>query len=653
MSQSPASSKAHNLILRVLTILIGASNCPAASILPVSPPDGTTIETPLSAKLTWSKTDTAVSYRLTLLMADSNKPVLEVNSIRATDCPVPLRPDTSYQWSVTAINATGETVASGGPFSFKTPPVVLKEVTDPAVMFKGWHTEAHFVETDLQPIDPTAAVSPWFYKKTYDHAAPPSYDQIKSLLAIPIWDGHDEAIEMYWYSWKTLFSVWLYPPNAKSDAAVSNMLGCPTWAGWGSTMLWDSAFIIYFARYAHRAYPVIDTLDNCYARQHENGFICREAENGNREVNSTWPVNLPLLAWAEWGGYQISADVERLRKVFMPLVKNYEWTMLNMRRSNGLYWNKGMGDGMDDNPRNALADSYVSFTSVMAMTADTLSQMAKLLGRDDLADWFTGDFANFTKLINDNFWDAQYRLYNDLGADGKPITNTPKGGICKHIGGFWPMIAGVTSPDRFASLFVHLSDPKTFNRSSGTASLSADSNHYNVDQGSYWRGGVWPPTQYMVIKGLEKCGNEELAYNLASKYFTAFLLAFYTGSDIKQIKDITEFVAPDKPRMYGSPKFVGWGGLTPIAILFEDLFGIRVDAPANTIIWKIRCTDRHGVQNLAFSNRIVTLICEARKAANDPCTLNIVSDGEFELVLERPGNTVQKIIPAGCTTFLF
>jgi hypothetical protein len=639
--------KARNLIVGMLAFLIWTATGLAADIMPEFPPNGGIIETPMSAKLAWSKSDAAVSYRLTLRLANSSKPILEVNGVQTTSYPVPLRPDTSYQWNVDAFNAAGELIASGGPFSFKTPPVVLKEVTDPVVLFKGWRPGVRFVcDAEPGPVDPQASVSPWYDKKSYTRDYPPTFGQLKDKLPVPVWDGHKDSLDMYWYAWKILFTVWIYPPNANSDAAVSNLLGCPTWAGWGSTMIWDSAFIIQFSRYGNRAYPVVTALDNCYARQHENGFICRESDNGNQEVDSVWPVNLPLLAWAEWGDYQINADADRLRKVFMPLVKNYEWTMLNMRRPTGLYWNKGLGDGMDDSPRN-FAHSYVSFSSVMAMNADILGQMAKTLGRDDLADWFAGEYSNLKDLINANFWDSQYNLYNDLGKEGKSITLTDYRGLCKAVSCFWPMIAGVVPPDHAVSLAGHLSDSKTFNRSSGTATLSADSRDYNHENGSYWHGAVWPPTQYMVIEGLKKCGNEELAYTLSAKYYNAFLTAYLAK------KDITEFIAPDKPEMFGCPKFVGWGGLAPIAILFEDLFGLGIDGPANTITWRIRQTDRHGVQNLAFGGSVVSLICDTRKNPTDPCTITIDADKPFNLVLERHGGSTQKQIPAGHSTLSF
>ncbi len=141
-------------------------------------------------------------------------------------------------------------------------------------------------------------------------------------------DGHDDQIDMYWYAWKTLFSTWLFPPPAADNMAVSNLIGIKSWGPWGSTMVWDTSFILQFARYGDGAYPFITALDNCYARQHENGFICRESDSNNHEVFVSFPVNPPLLAWAEWSYYQMTGDTGRIKRVFLPLVKQYEWYML-------------------------------------------------------------------------------------------------------------------------------------------------------------------------------------------------------------------------------------------------------------------------------------------------------------------------------------
>ena len=59
-------------------------------------------------------------------------------------------------------------------------------------------------------------------------------------------------------------------------------------------------------------------------------------------------------------------------------------------------------------------------------------------------------------------------------------------------------------------------------------------------------------------------------------------------------------MAPDRPIGCGVPEFVGWGGLGPVANLIEAVIGLDIDAPANTIMWRITKTERHGMKNFTL-----------------------------------------------------
>ncbi|MEX2606568.1 MAG: trehalase family glycosidase, partial [Kiritimatiellia bacterium] len=85
--------------------------------------------------------------------------------------------------------------------------------------------------------------------------------------------------------------------------------------------------------------------------------------------------------------------------------------------------------------------------------------------------------------------------------------------------------------------------------------------------GAYWRGGVWPPTNYMVLCGLRKQGREDLARELAGRMFAVVETVF------QQTGTFWENVAPEFPA-YGNPSrpdFCGWSALIPIAVSREFL----------------------------------------------------------------------------------
>jgi glycogen debranching enzyme len=500
-------------------------------------------------------------------------------------------------------------------------------------------------QSNLVQVAAQEPLSPWFDRKSYSGAPPPAFEAIRPRLPVPVLEADDGLIGMYWYCWKTLFSSsWLFPPTAPDHQAVANLLGARDWGMGGSTVVWDTCFMLHFARYANPAYPFITALDNCYARQHDNGFICREADAQNREVYWQFPLNPPLFAWTEWENYRISGDIERLRRVLMPVVKHYEWWMKYQRRVNGLYWNDGYNEA-DDSPRNKLEYYTASAASYQALAALYLARIAREVRRPDLEAFFTTEHAAIGKQVNTHFWDARHSIYNDLAHDGRFITELEPGVFCKHVHMFWPLIAEVADRRGVEGTIAELSNPKSFDRSSGVPSLSADSRGYRED-GQYWRGAVWPPMQCMVQEGLRLNGEWARARSLAEKYLRALLTAFQSQ------KSIYENLAPDSPKGYGGNEFVGWGGIGPVSNLIEYTLGLQVDAPGKTIEWHIERTDRHGIQNLGFGHYAVHLICERRESAQSACHIEVESDGEFTLKVILQGKVTSHAIKKGGNTLV-
>ncbi|HMD58498.1 MAG TPA: trehalase family glycosidase, partial [Steroidobacteraceae bacterium] len=312
------------------------------------------------------------------------------------------------------------------------------------------------------------------------------------------------------------------------------------------------------------------------------------------------------------------------------------------RRRNGWYWNTGMGEGMDDSPRNALAYYTMSAAAEQALAALALSRIARACARDDLAAFFAAEHAALGQLINDSLWDARHQIYNDRTRDGQFITELKPGVLCKHAFIFWPLMAEVADQRGVAGLVAEIANPDSFNRSSGIASLSADSRDYRED-GQYWRGAVWPPTQCIVQEGLRVNGQEKLARELAGRYLEALVKAF------EQDETVTENLAPDSPRGHGAREFVGWGGIGPIANLIEYVLGFQVNAPEQSIEWRIERTDRHGIQNLSMGKDTMSLICARRERDSAPCHIEIQSSGDFTLKVLLGARSSVSRITAGRT----
>ncbi len=620
-----------------------------ATVRFVTPENGAVLDDVLATRVAWTYPHLenleiggkppalVIFYQMQLVVsehADMSDPIVDVRRRdNETSYRFAMRPGTTYYCRIIPWHENAPHPEFGDTISFTSGTPRIDTTEDLGIRYLNPREGAHYMWH--QPVSPAdeESLSPWYAVKSYRTVPPPSFESIQSRFPVPIYDGHPDALDAYWYAWKTLMSVWLYAPDEPNHQAVSNIIGIPSWGPWGSTMVWDTAFILYFAKYGHQAYPFIQGYDNCYARQHENGFICRETDRNNREVYVVFPVNPPLFAWAEWEYYQVSGDRERLRQVFLPIVKHYEWWMIYQRRENGLYWTNGAQEA-DDSPRNGLMFYGASATSYQAMTALFLKKIAEEIGRPDMAEFFDAQHRELGKIVNDNFWDENHRIYNDKAKDGRFITELEPGKFCKHCHMFWPLLAQVCPQDRLQGMVDELKNPATFLRRTGIASLSADSDGYTGGpdgSGQYWRGAVWPPIQCMVQTGLKYNGHWNLARDIALRYHAALLQTYMeTG-------DITENMAPDQVKAFGAGKFVGWGGIAPIANLIEYILGFDINVPQKTIVWRINETGRHGMTNVKLVDFNTDLICEARENADAPCRISVNSGGDFTLILMIAG----------------
>ncbi len=495
-----------------------------------------------------------------------------------------------------------------------------------------------------------------YFKGSGNKSSPvPTFEQVKDRLPSPILDAHPDWIAMYWKCWQISFAHLRTPPP-----------GCPfvsNWQGQGNGFLnrlfqWDSCFMVMFGRYANNEFPAVASLDNFYSRQHTNGYICREFDvnkgaelkygfKGGYNDPDGWrnSVNPPLFAWAECESFKVTGDKSRFAMV-LPVLEKYveflnrdgdpdvapqDWQNQG-RRSVGtphnLYWNTDLGSGMDDIPKPTKKGSgWVDMSCQMVMQYRELALMCHELGQDEKA----ANFESEAKLIGDRInkwcWNEQDGFYYDVQADGSQFKK-------KTACGFWPMFAGIASPQQVQRLVAHLKDEKEFWRPFVFPALAADEKEYNNPTGKYWRGAVWAPTNYEIIKGLETCGQEAFATEATEKYLGAMAEVF------NKTNTVYENYMPEKiEASSGRGDFVGWTGLGPITLLIENVLGFRPDGVRNRLEWHLTRHDRHGIQRLNFGLVTADLIYDGNG------TVDVKSDVPFTLVI----NGKEQKIDAGET----
>ena len=370
--------------------------------------------------------------------------------------------------------------------------------------------------------------------------------------------------------------------------------------------LWDSCFMCCFCKYHMDELPVYQALDNFYDRMDDDGFICREYRtNGEALWSKDHPVSInpPLLAFAELEIFSVKPDVERLKKVYPILKKNFQFHVDRYMMEDDLFYGDTMGLGMDNivrSPRDwepvegngwthhelgerlaamNVSDEeklnffvkeyvntktgvwtrqgrYVDFSSQMAMYTLQLKEIATTISMTQDVAYYETIHAKIKNALNENCWSDKDGFYYDLGF-GEQIPR-------RHIGMYWALLGKVVPEERLQSFISHLKDPNEFYRKTPLPALSAADPDY-VGWGDYWLGGVWAPTVYMVLKGLSVYGQEGLAQDLATKVYNN-VAAVFEATDT-----FWENYAPDLVS-YGMPAkkdFCGWTALIPIAIYKE------------------------------------------------------------------------------------
>ena len=511
----------------------------------------------------------------------------------------------------------------------------------------------------------------FFAKKNYNPRPLPVFVTTKDKLPSPIYDEDPNYVRCYWKAWELAFRNFHEP--AKESGFVCQFIDA---AFNQNIFLWDSCFMTMFCNYAHPYVPGICSLDNFYAKQHDDGEICREINRTtgkdfepwinreNKPLFSRWgycwqkghkqtdvvykgravPVpnpkltldslNHPILAWAELESYRITADKSRLELVWEPLVHYYNALKKYLMQGNKLYMTDSAS--MDNATRNIYLESGgtgIDISSEMVLFARNLSEIAGILGKQQEARQYRREAEELARVINKLMWDSKRKFYFDLTLEGEQAP-------VKSIAAFWTLLAKVASKSQAEALVAELNNPKTFKTVHRVPTLAMNEPGFNPE-GGYWNGAVWAPTERMVIQGLENYGYKELAREIAMNHLHNVVEVY------KETGTLWENYAPQSIAR-GKPSkgdFVGWTGIGPIALFIEYAIGIKADATANVITWNISSTKRVGVENFWFGGKRVSLICQ-QPDTNGARAIKVLSDGGFRLKVRLNGKTKTIEIPA-------
>ena len=481
-----------------------------------------------------------------------------------------------------------------------------------------------------------------FIGMAIDTSVPPKFSEIRERLPRPIFDSRPDILKCYWRTWEIAFS------NLKSVEKKSGFVSPfidPAFNG--NIFMWDCTFMTMYGKYAMSVFNFQNTINNFYAKQHLDGFICREIRESEGtdcferfDPSSTGPNVLP---WTEWEYFLNFNDKARLAKVFPALLAYYDWFKTYRSWPDGSYYSSGWGCGMDNQYRvqkkfdiqwsHGLM-SWIDASLQQVFAGSILIEMANRLDRKADVIELETEVHNLKAFINNNMWDAKSNYYFDRFQDGSLST-------VKSIASYWALISGTVTPERLGVFVKHLEDSSEFARLHRVPTLSADDPNFSSD-GGYWNGSVWAPTNYMVLRGLTKYGLDSLAYEIAKNHVNNVVEVFNKTNDLR------ENYAPDKVQGNDGRHFVGWTGLVSITDLFEYVFGFRANVPENKLIIDVRLLEEYGIERYPFGkNGVLDILCKKRANEREKPTVIISTNVQLKVVLKWRGGEVVKELKVG------
>lgn len=215
----------------------------------------------------------------------------------------------------------------------------------------------------------------------------------------------------------------------------------------------------------------------------------------------------PVLAWACRRLLEVTQDRAFAAECLPPLVRYLEWMRENRDRNDNALpeWHiegaplcRCGESGLDNSPRFDAATllDAVDFSALLAHDFDCAADIAAALGQTDAQAACRERAARICAAVNALLWSESHGLYLDRDFDGNLSA-------VKAVSSFFPLLAGIPDAQRAARLLANLQDPAQFATPMPIPSVSVDSGRFCKDM---WRGPAWINTNFIVQRGLRRCG---------------------------------------------------------------------------------------------------------------------------------------------------
>jgi hypothetical protein len=247
-----------------------------------------------------------------------------------------------------------------------------------------------------------------------------------------------------------------------------------------------------------------------------------------------------------------------------------------------------------DDRKGTLKMNCIDLSSLYALDTEMLMRMAAVLGKKKDAEAFKKEYEAIKAKINQVLWNEDF--YYDRFWDGKFSTH-------KAASNFYPLIAGLAEGERVEKLVGHLLSEKEFWGDYVIPTISRDNAAFKDQQ--YWRGTIWPPTNYLVYQGLKRYGLDKTASEFAVKSAKLFLKSW---QELQLCRENYNSITGEG----GGQRYQSWGPLFAL-ILLEDF--IDVCPFGGFRVGNLSASSPNTIENLEIRGNKYTLEADSGRLA--------------------------------------
>jgi hypothetical protein len=201
---------------------------------------------------------------------------------------------------------------------------------------------------------------------------------------------------------------------------------------------------------------------------------------------------------AVYDRYLVTGDRDQAVGLLDDLIADFAVWESERGRPDGLFWQFDVRDGMEESISGSRTAKHIrpTINSYMAANARAVSEIAKLAGRDDVAQQFAAKSAKIRVKMIATLWDDQAKFFKVRFEDGNLS-------YAREAIGFIPFAFGLAGAEH-AVAFHLIKDDGVFRAPWGLT--TADRRHPQFrthDTGTCeWDGAVWPFATSQTLDGL-------------------------------------------------------------------------------------------------------------------------------------------------------